>query len=153
MGFELPASIGAQVACPDETVWAIAGDGSLQMTVQELSTIVQENLPIKIAVLHNGYHGMVRQLQELYCRRNYVDVALHTPDFVKLADAYGIPALRVESEQELETALERARTHPGPFLLEFMVEPEENVFPICAPGASLDEMTEAPLSVETSAVE
>ena len=87
---------------PDQDVWAIAGDGSLQMTMQELSTIVQEGLPVKIAVLHNGYHGMVRQLQELYCRRNYVDVALHTPDFVKLAEAYGIPAMRVESEQELE---------------------------------------------------
>ena len=150
MGFELPAALGAQIACPDETIWVIAGDGSFQMTMQELATIVQEGLPIKIAVLNNGYHGMVRQLQELYCRGNYVDVALYTPDFVQLARAYDIPAVRVAAAEDVSTAIERARQNPGPFLLEFSVEPEENVYPICAAGASLDEMIEAPQTEITS---
>ena len=146
MGFELPAALGAQVACPEEAVWVIAGDGSFQMTMQELATIVQESLPLKIAVFHNGYHGMVRQLQELYCGGNYVDVALYTPDFVQLARAYDIPALRVTAEEDVSSAIERARLTPGPFLLEFSVEPEENVYPICAAGASLDEMIEESLA-------
>jgi acetolactate synthase I/II/III large subunit len=144
MGFELPAAVGAQVGCPDETVWVIAGDGSFQMTMQELATMVQESLPLKIAVFHNGYHGMVRQLQELYCRRNYVDVALFTPDFVQLAKAYGVPGVRVSTEEEVDGAIQAALTHPGPFLLEFTVEPEENVYPVCTAGMSLDEMIEAP---------
>jgi len=144
MGFELPAAMGAQVACPDETIWVIAGDGSFQMTMQELATIVQEGLPVKIAIFNNGYHGMVRQLQELYCRGNYVDVALYAPDFVQLAKAYNIPAMRVSTSEDVSGAIEQALQTPGPFLLEFSVEPEENVYPICAAGASLDEMIEAP---------
>ncbi len=144
MGFELPAALGAQIACPDEVVWVVAGDGGFQMTMQELSTIVQEGLPVKIAIINNGYLGMVRQWQDLFCNRNYVDVAIHTPDFVKLADAYGIPAVRVENECDVPTAFDRANAHPGPFLLEFAVEPEENVFPIVAPGQNLDCMIEAP---------
>ena len=147
MGFEVPSALGAQVACPDETVWSIAGDGGFQMTLQELATIAQEGLPVKIAVLNNGYLGLVRQLQELYCRGNYVDVELRTPDFVMLSKAYGIPAVRVETEEEVGHAIEQALEHQGPFLIEFSVEPEENVFPICAAGASLDEMTEGPVVV------
>ena len=142
MGFELPAALGAQIAHPEETVWVVAGDGSFQMTMQELATIAQENLPLKIAVLNNGYHGMVRQLQEVYCDRRYIDVALRAPDFVMLARAYGIPAERVENAKDIASALERARTCPGAFLLEFVVEPEENVLPMCIAGASLDEMIE-----------
>jgi len=148
MGFEVPSALGAQVACPDETVWSIAGDGGFQMTLQELATIAQENLPVKIAVLNNGYLGLVRQLQELYCQGNYVDVGLLTPDFVMLSRAYGIPALRVETEEEVGASIEQALQHHGPFLIEFSVEPEENVFPIVAAGASLDEMTEGPVVVE-----
>jgi len=144
MGFELPASLGAQIACPGDTVWAIAGDGSFQMTMQELATIVQEGLPVKMAILNNGYHGMVRQLQEVYCARNYVDVALYTPDFVQLAKAYDIPGERVTALEDVDGALERARAHPGPYLLEFGVAPEENVYPMCVAGASLDDMIEAP---------
>ncbi|MBN1857179.1 MAG: biosynthetic-type acetolactate synthase large subunit [Dehalococcoidia bacterium] len=147
MGFELPAAMGAQVACPEETVWAIAGDGSLQMTIQELATIGQENLPVKIAVLNNGYHGMVRQLQEVYCGSNYVDVALRTPDFVMLAKAYGIPAMRVGQMSEVAGAIESALACPGAFLIEFAVEPEENVLPMCVAGASLDEMIESTSTV------
>ncbi len=147
MGFELPAAIGAQMALRDGEVWVVAGDGSLQMTLQELSTVVQEGLPIKIAVIRNGYLGMVRQWQDLFQKRNYVDVAIHAPDFVKLADAYGIAAMRVESEDEVGPALERARAHQGPFLIEFVVDPEENVYPMVAPGESLDCMIESPEQV------
>ena len=144
MGFELPAAIGAQVGCPEATTWVISGDGSFQMTMQELATMVQENLPLKIAVFHNGYHGMVRQLQELYCRSNYVDVAIFTPDFVQLAKAYGVPAVRVSTEEEVSSAIEAALAHQGPFLLEFTVEPEENVYPVCTAGMALDDMIESP---------
>jgi acetolactate synthase I/II/III large subunit len=147
MGFELPAALGVQIACPDEQVWVVAGDGGFQMTMQELSTIVQEGLPVKVALISNGYLGMVRQWQDLFQRRNYVDVALHAPNFVKLADAYGIPALRVEREEDLASALEQARACPGPFVIDFVVDPEENVFPMFAPGESLDCMIEAPEQV------
>ena len=140
MGFELPAALGAQVACPDEAVWVVAGDGGFQMTMQELSTIVQEGLPVKIAVISNGYLGMVRQWQDLFCAKNYVDVGIHNPDFVKLADAYSIPGLRVTREEEIACAIEHAMAHDCPFLLNFAVEPEENVFPICGPGSSLSQM-------------
>ena len=144
MGFELPAALGAQVACPDEAVWVVAGDGGFQMTMQELSTIVQEGLPVKIAVISNGFLGMVRQWQEMFCNRNYVDVNLHKPDFVKLADAYGIPAMRVDREEDVTRAIEAAKAHPGAFLIDFTVEPEENVFPMCAAGTSLNDLIEAP---------
>jgi acetolactate synthase I/II/III large subunit len=147
MGFELPAALGVQMACPDEQVWVVAGDGGFQMTMQELSTIVQEGLPVKVAIISNGYLGMVRQWQDLFQRRNYVDVALHAPDFVKLADAYGIPALRVEREEDIAPALERAHAYPGPFVIDFVVDPEENVFPMVAPGESLDCMIETPEQV------
>ena len=147
MGFELPAAMGAQVALGNGTVWAIAGDGSIQMTVQELATIVQEGLPLKMAVLSNGYLGMVRQWQDLFMKHNYVDVALHAPDFVKLADAYGIAAERVDREEEVGPALERAAAHPGPYLIDFVVDPEENVYPMVAPGESLDCIIEAPEEV------
>ena len=151
MGFELPAAMGVQMACPNDDVWVIAGDGGFQMTLQELSTAVQERLPIKIAIINNGYLGMVRQWQDLFQKRNYVDVALHAPDFVKLADAYGIPAVRVEREEDVAPAIERARTHPGLFLIDFVVDPEENIFPMVAPGESLDCMLQAPDMVATTA--
>jgi acetolactate synthase-1/2/3 large subunit len=147
MGFELPASIGAQMAAPDETVWVVAGDGSIQMTMQELSTVVQEGLPIRVAIISNGYLGMVRQWQDLFQKRNYVDVAIHAPDFVKLAEAYGISAVRVETEEEIGPALERAAAHSGPFIIDFVVDPEENVYPMVAPGESLECIIEAPEKV------
>ncbi len=147
MGFELPAALGAQIAYPDEAVWVVAGEGGFQMTMQELSTIVQEGLPVKIAIINNGYLGMVRQWQDLFCNRNYVDVAIHTPDFVKLADAYKIPAEKVERRDDVGPAIARAKEYPGPFLLDFMVEPEENVFPMVAPGHSLSCILQAPKPV------
>ncbi len=147
MGFELPAAIGAQLASPEDAVWVVAGDGGFQMTMQELSTVVQEGLSIKIAIISNGYLGMVRQWQDLFQQRNYVDVALHAPDFVKLADAYGITAMRVETEEEIGPALRKANEHSGPFLIDFVVDAEENVYPMVAPGASLDCIIESPEKV------
>ena len=144
MGFELPGSIGVKVGCPDETVWCIAGDGGFQMTIQELATVVQENLAIKIAIINNGYLGMVRQWQELFYGRRYVGTRLYGPDFVKIAEAYGITASRVKDKREVTSAIEKAMEHEGPYLIDFIVEPEENVFPIVPPGASLVEAIEMP---------
>lgn len=144
MGFELPAAIGVKVGRPNETVWMIAGDGGFQMTVQELATMVQENLAVKMAIMNNGYLGMVRQWQELFYGRRYVATPLLGPDFVKLADAYGIPAMRVVSKTEVIPAIRRAMDTPGPFLIDFRIEPEENVYPMVAPGAAIAEIMEAP---------
>lgn len=144
MGFGLPAAIGAKVGQPESLVWLIDGDGSFQMTLHELATIVQEKIAIKIAIINNGYLGMVRQWQELFYKRRYVATPLSGPDFVKIAEAYGIPGLRVTHKIEVMAAVERAMEHKGPFLIDFMVEPEENVYPMVPPGASLAEVIEAP---------
>ncbi|MFC2019882.1 biosynthetic-type acetolactate synthase large subunit [Chloroflexota bacterium] len=144
MGFGLPSAIGAKVACPDTTVWCLDGDGSLQMTIQELATVVQENLAIKIAVLNNGYLGMVRQWQELFYEKRYVATPISCPDFVKIAEGYCIPGLNVTAKSEVVPAIQRAMDHDGPFLINFMIEPEENVYPMVPPGASLSEVLEAP---------
>ncbi len=144
MGFGLPAAMGAKVGCPDTTVWLVDGDGSLQMTIQELATIAQDKIAVKIAIINNGYLGMVRQWQELFYGRRYVATPLTCPDFVKIGEAYGIPALRVKHKKEVTPAIEKAMAEPGPFLIDFMVEPEENVYPMVPPGASLAEVLEAP---------
>ena len=144
MGFELPAAIGVKVGRPEETVWCIAGDGGLQMTIQELATMVQERLAIKIAVMNNGYLGMVRQWQELFYERRYVATPLMNPDFLKIADAYGISALRVKKRSEVIPAIQRAMEHDGPFLIDFMIEPEESVYPMVPPGATLAQVIEGP---------
>lgn len=144
MGFELPAAMGAKVACAEETVWCIAGDGGFQMTIQELGTIVQENLAVKIAILNNRFLGMVRQWQELFYGRRYVATPISGPDFVKVAEAYGIAALRVTDRLQVIPAIERAMKHQGPFLIDFQVEPEENVYPMVPPGAALAEILEQP---------
>ncbi len=144
MGFELPAAIGAQVALPGQEVWCIAGDGGFQMTMQEMAVLVDEQLPVKIAIFNNGYLGMVRQWQQLFYDKNFVSVAMTQPDFVKLADAYGIPAIRVEHKNEVELAIKQARAHKGPFLLDFQIDQEENVWPMVPAGASLAETIEAP---------
>jgi len=144
MGVELPAAIGVKVGRPEETVWCIAGDGGLQMTIQELATMVQERLAIKIAVMNNGYLGMVRQWQELFYERRYVATPLMNPDFLKVADAYGISALRVKKRSEVIPAIQRAMEHDGPFLIDFMIEPEENVYPMVPPGATLAQVIEGP---------
>jgi acetolactate synthase-1/2/3 large subunit len=140
MGFELPAAMGAKVGCPDETVWCIAGDGGFQMTIQELATIVQEKLAVKIAVFNNGYLGMVRQWQELFYGHRYVATPLSGPDFVKVAEAYGIAGERVTDKRLVTGAIERAMEHAGPYLIDFQVEPEENVLPMVKKGATITEM-------------
>ena len=144
MGFELPAAIGVKVGCPEETVWCVAGDGGFQMTIQELATAAQERTAVKIAILDNGFLGMVRQWQELFYERRYVATPLMGPDFVKIAEAYGIPGLRVKSRREVVPAIQRAMEHEGPFLIDFVVEPEENVYPMVPPGAALAEIIEGP---------
>jgi len=144
MGFELPAAMGAKVGRPDDTIWCIAGDGGFQMTIQELATIVQEGIAVKIAIIDNGYLGMVRQWQELFYERRYVATPLSGPDFVKVAEAYGIAGLRVKHREEVVPAIEQAMQHQGPFLIDFKVEPEENVYPMVPPGASLAEVLEEP---------
>jgi acetolactate synthase I/II/III large subunit len=141
MGFSLPAAIGAQCARPDKEVWAIAGDGCFQMTLQELAVLTQERIPVKIAVVNNGYLGMVRQWQQLFWAGNYQHVDLAgTPDYVKLADAYGIPGWCVSSPGDVKSAIDAARAHPGPALIEFRVFREENVFPMVPSGAALAEV-------------
>jgi acetolactate synthase-1/2/3 large subunit len=144
MGFGLPAAMGAKVGCPDSTVWCIDGDGSFQMTIQELGTIAQEKVGVKIAIIHNSYLGMVRQWQELFYGRRYVATPLSSPDFVKIAEAYGIPALRVDCREDVAPAIQKAMAEPGPFLIDFIVEPEENVYPMVPPGAALAEVLEEP---------
>ena len=144
MGFELPAAIGAKIGRSEEMVWCIAGDGGFQMTIQELATIAQEDIAIKIAIINNGYLGMVRQWQELFYGRRYVDTKLWNPDFVKIAEAYDIPGIRVKHKEEVAPAIYKAIEHPGPFLIDFVVEPEENVYPMVQPGGSLSQILELP---------
>ena len=145
MGFELPAAMGAKVGLPDENVWCIAGDGGFQMTIQELSTISRDNIGVKIAILNNGVLGMVRQWQDLFYEKRFMATTLHCPDFIKIADAYNIPGLQVQKKAEVVPAIQQALNTPGPFLLNFVVEHEENVYPMVAPGASLNEIIEEPV--------
>jgi acetolactate synthase I/II/III large subunit len=144
MGFALPAAIGAKVGCPDKEVWVIAGDGGFQMTSPELATIAQEKLKINIAIINNGYLGMVRQWQEFFYERNYEATPLVSPDFVKLADAHGIAGRAVRARSEVETAVAEARSHEGPYLLNFLVEKEDSVYPMIPAGSALHEMIRRP---------
>ena len=144
MGFALPAAIGAKVARPDKEVWVIAGDGGFQMTAPELATIVQENLDINLAIINNGYLGMIRQWQETFYEKNYQCSPILSPDFVKLGEAFGIPGVAVRSRQEVTAAVQAARSRKGPFLINFLVEQEDTVYPMIAPGAALHEMIRRP---------
>jgi len=144
MGFGLPASVGVKIGRPQETVWCIDGDGSFQMTMHELATITQEHLAIKIAILNNGYLGMVRQWQDLFYAKHYVATPLTCPDFMKIAEAYCIPHRRVERREDVAAAIREANDTPGPFLMEFAIEPEENVYPMVPGGAQLSETIEGP---------
>ena len=143
MGFAVPAAMGVKLARPEEEVWAISGDGGFQMNMQEIATMVQERIPVKMAVFNNGYLGMVRQWQQFFHGGRYSATPIWSPDYVKLADAYGIPGWRVERADELESVLARASAEPGPVLVEFVIEQEANVFPMIPPGATLSEPIEA----------
>ena len=142
MGYGFPAAIGAQVGQPDRIVFDVAGDGSIQMNIQELATVARENIPVKIAILNNGFLGMVRQLQELFYDRRYSGTVLAegNPDFVKLAEAYGVMGIRVDKPDQVTDALKHAIEHHGPVLLDFHVAAEENVFPMVPAGEAIDRM-------------
>lgn len=141
MGFGLPASVGAQIAQPDKTVFLVTGDGSLQMTIQELATIIQHKLPIKIALMNNGVLGMVRQWQKMFYDERFSQIQLHAnPDFIKVAEAYGLKGIRVTDVSQVEGALTEARDYPGPVLVEFMISPDEDVLPMVPPGKEITEM-------------
>ncbi len=145
MGFGLPAAIGAWFAHKDREVWLIDGDGSFQMTQAELSTAVQEGANIKVAIMNNGFLGMVRQWQEFFFDKRYAATPITGPDFIKIADAHGIPAKRVTSPDEVFDAIEFAHQTPGPVIIEFQVEQEEAVYPMVPAGADLDDMLRRPI--------
>jgi acetolactate synthase-1/2/3 large subunit len=144
MGFALPAAIGAKAACPEKDVWVIAGDGGFQMTAAELSTIVQEGYAINIAVINNGFLGMVRQWQEAFYDKNYSASPILSPDFVMLAAAHGIDGATVNKRKDVTPTVTKARTSGKPFLINFQVEKEDGVYPMIAPGAALHEMVRRP---------
>src|SRR6266446_4797010 len=143
MGFGVPAAMGVRLARPDEPVWAISGDGGFQMNMAEMATMVQEGIEVKLAVFNNGYLGMVRQWQQFFHGGRYSNTPILSPDYVKLADAYGIPGWRVTKASDVTDALRQANAAPGPALVELVIEQEANVFPMIVPGGSLSEPLEA----------
>jgi acetolactate synthase-1/2/3 large subunit len=151
MGFALPAAIGAKVARPNSEVWVVVGDGGFQMTMSELATVVQENLKVNIAIINNGFLGMVRQWQEFFYERNYQATPLLNPNFVKLAEAYGIRSMAVTQRSEVIPAVQSARGHDGPVLIDFKVEQEDTVYPMVAAGAALHEMIRRPSPIVETA--
>ncbi|HSF81927.1 MAG TPA: biosynthetic-type acetolactate synthase large subunit [Anaerolineales bacterium] len=151
MGFGLPSAIGAWFARPEQEIWTVVGDGGFQMTQAELSTAAQEGANVKIALMNNNFLGMVRQWQEFFFEKRYSAVQLHNPDFVKIAEAHGIPARRVERPDLVQEAIEFARQTPGPVLLEFRVEKEEAVYPMVPAGADLDAMIRRPVRNQPAA--
>ena len=149
MGFEVPAAMGAQVGKPDRVVWSICGDGGFQMTMCELATIVENNIPVKFAIFNNGYLGMVRQWQEIFYQKDYFSTHYTgNPDFVKLAEAFGMLGIRVNRREESIEAIRAAMAHPGPVLVDFIVEDEENVYPMIPPGETVAELMEEPFARE-----
>jgi len=154
MGFALPAAIGAKFARPDAEVWVVAGDGGFQMTMPELATAAQEGLDLNIAVINNGYLGMVRQWQEFFYDRRYSATPMLSPNFAKVAEAYGLRGLTVQSREQVIPAIREARAHRATALINFQVEQEDSVFPMVPSGAALDEMIRRPSPlVETAASE
>jgi acetolactate synthase-1/2/3 large subunit len=140
MGFGFPAAIGAKLGRPDKIVFDIAGDGSIQMNIQELATAVANNVQVKVAILNNGYLGMVRQWQELFYKKRYSAVKITGPDFVKLAESYGAVGIRVTKKNEVAKAIEQAIATPNVVFLDFVVEEEENVFPMVPAGEAINRM-------------
>jgi acetolactate synthase-1/2/3 large subunit len=153
MGFALPAAIGAKVARPDAEVWAIAGDGGFQMTMPELATIAQEKLDVKIAIVNNGYLGMVRQWQEFFYGGRYAATPLLSPDFSKIAEAYGIAAFTVRQRRDVDEAIAAARECRGAAVIDFQVEQEDTVYPMVPAGADLREMIRRPSPIVETALE
>jgi acetolactate synthase-1/2/3 large subunit len=151
MGFALPASIGAKFARPDEEVWAIVGDGGFQMTASELSTAAQEGVKINVAIINNGYLGMVRQWQEFFYERRYAATPMRSPDFVKLAEAHGLTGLRCERRDQVSEVAQRAREIEGTVIIDFRVEQEDSVYPMVPAGQDISKMIRRPSKlVETA---
>jgi acetolactate synthase-1/2/3 large subunit len=144
MGFGVPAAIGAKFGRPDEEVWAIVGDGGFQMTMCEMATAAQENCAVKIAILNNAFLGMVRQWQEFFYEERYHATPMFNPDFCKLAEAFGIPAMRVTQREQMQESVDFARSVDGPVLIEYVVEKEEIVYPMVPAGADLHNMIRRP---------
>jgi acetolactate synthase I/II/III large subunit len=153
MGFALPAAIGAKMAQPDAEVWVVVGDGGFQMTMPELATLAQEKLKIHIAIINNGYLGMVRQWQEFFYARNYQATPLLNPDFVKLAEAFGIRGVRIEQRGDVIPSVREAREYDGPVLLDFRVEQEDTVYPMVPAGADLHKMIRRPSPIVETATD
>ena len=153
MGFALPAAIGAKVARPEAEVWVVVGDGGFQMTMAELATVVQEKLKIHIAIINNGYLGMVRQWQAVFYERNYEATPLLNPNFAKIAGAYGIHAAEITARPDVVPAIQAARAHAGASLIDFQVEQEDTVYPMVAAGASLNEMIRRPSPIVETALD
>jgi acetolactate synthase-1/2/3 large subunit len=151
MGFALPAAIGAKFACPDEEVWVIVGDGGFQMTQAELATMAQENLKLNVAIINNGFLGMVRQWQEFFYGGRYVATPITSPDFVKLADAHGLSGFRVTERSQIPDVVAQARACPTTALIDFRVEQMDSVYPMVPTGANLDQMILRPLPEEREA--
>ena len=148
MGFALPAAMGARIACPQDEVWVVVGDGGFQMTAAELSTCAQESLKLNVAVINNGYLGMVRQWQQFFYGGRYVATPLKSPDFVKLAEAHGLCGLRVERRADLPHAVEKARGESGTVVIDFRVEAEDSVYPMVPAAADLHDMIRRPSPIE-----
>ncbi len=149
MGFEVPAAMGAQLARPGEVVWSIAGDGGFQMTMSELATMVENKIPVKFAIMNNRFLGMVRQWQHMFYNDTfYATEYTGNPDFVKLAEAFGVLGIRVTENYQVAGAIEEAMAYEGPVIVDFVVDPEENVYPMIPPGESVNELIEAPEQFE-----
>ena len=146
MGYEVPGAMGAQVGAPDRVVWSVAGDGGFQMTMAELATIAENRIPVKFAIINNNYLGMVRQWQEFFYDSDYVATAYTgNPDFVKLAEAFGIMGIRVTDKMQVRPSIEQANAHDGPVVVDFVVEEEENVYPMIKAGGTIDDLVEEPV--------
>ncbi len=142
MGFALPAAMGVKMGIPDAVVWVVAGDGGIQMNIQELATLRQEGIAVKVAIMNNGYLGMVRQWQQFFHGGNYSETPITGPDYVKLADAYGLSGMRVTKREGVEAAIRKAMGTEGTVIIDFVIESEANVFPMVAPGSAITNMIE-----------
>jgi acetolactate synthase I/II/III large subunit len=142
MGFGLPAAMGVKMGLPDAPVWVVAGDGGIQMNIQELATLQQEGVALKVAIMNNGYLGMVRQWQQFFHAGNYSETPISGPDYEKLADAYGLTGIRVTRREDVEGAVKRAMETEGTVIIDFIIEAEANVYPMVAPGAAITNMIE-----------
>ena len=149
MGYEVPGAMGAQVGNPTRIVWSIAGAGGFQMTMSELATLVENNIPVKFAIINNNVLGMVRQWQEFFYNKSYVATTYtHNPDFVKLAEAFGMLGIRVTSKNQVKSSIEEAMAYDGPALIDFVVEEEENVYPMIPAGQTIENLIEEPANEE-----